>query len=187
VSLPGYLLGSFPSCFWHWLRPAGRVPIGSRPDGRPRQKEPKGLAPASGPALRSGFVTRFARPSGQPSAVTSLRSVSLHRHSRGTPRRAIPGPSRLSRHPCRSTPSPTIPLALLKGRLVSPDSSCIGIRLAIGKLRFPTSLAIGSTGRISGSCETRHQLPYLCRSGSSCHRGVQEALGLIAFQEILAS
>jgi len=100
---------------------------------------------------------------------------------------AIPGPSRLSRHPCRSTPSTTIPLTLLKGRLVSPYSSCIGIRLAVGKLRFPTSLAIGSTGRISGSCETRHQLPYLCRSGSSCHREVQEALGLIAFQEILAS
>ncbi len=84
-------------------------------------------------------------------------------------------------------PSTTIPLTLLKGRLVSPYSSCIGIRLAVGKLRFPTSLAIGSTGRISGSCETRHQLPYLCRSGSSCHREVQEALGLIAFQEILAS
>ncbi len=45
----------------------------------------------------------------------SLRVRSLHRHSRGTPRRAIPGPSRLSRHPCRSTPSTAIPLTLLKG------------------------------------------------------------------------
>ncbi|SUD39235.1 Uncharacterised protein [Ectopseudomonas mendocina] len=49
-----------------------------------------------------------------------LRRVpSFHRCSRGTPRRAIPGPSRLSRHPCRSTPYTTIPLGLLTGRLAS--------------------------------------------------------------------
>ena len=83
-----------------WFRPAGRVPFGSRPDGRPRQKEPKGLAPPSGPCA-------------------SLRVRSLHRRSRGPARRAIPGPSRLSRHPCRSTPSTTIPLTLLKGRGVA--------------------------------------------------------------------
>ncbi len=40
---------------------------------------------------------------------------SLHRRSRGTQRRAFHGPSLLSRHPCRSTPSTTIPLTLLKG------------------------------------------------------------------------
>ena len=44
---------------------------------------------------------------------------SLHHCSRGPPRRAIPGPSRLSRHPCRSTPYTTIPLGLLMGRLAS--------------------------------------------------------------------
>ena len=40
---------------------------------------------------------------------------SLHHHSRGTLRRAIHGPSQLSRHPCRSTPYVAIPLGLLKG------------------------------------------------------------------------
>ena len=42
---------------------------------------------------------------------------SLHHHFRGALRRAIPGPSQLSRHPCRSTPSAAIPLGLLKGDL----------------------------------------------------------------------
>ncbi len=60
-----------------------------------REKVTKALAPASG--------SRFA---GLPS---------LHRSFRGTPRRAIPGPSQLSRHPCRSTPEISTPLGLLKG------------------------------------------------------------------------
>ena len=45
---------------------------------------------------------------------------SFHHHSRGTLRRAIPGPSQLSRHPCRSTPYAAIPLGLLKGIWASP-------------------------------------------------------------------
>ncbi|KAF1071797.1 MAG: hypothetical protein GAK45_00418 [Pseudomonas citronellolis] len=44
------------------------------------------------------------------------RLPSLHRCSRGTQRRAIPGPSLLSRHPCRSTPCTTTPLGLPEGR-----------------------------------------------------------------------
>ena len=40
---------------------------------------------------------------------------SLHRHFRGPLRRAILGPSQLSRHPCRSTPYTPIPLTLLTG------------------------------------------------------------------------
>jgi len=40
-----YLLGSFPSCFWHLFRPAGRVPFGSRP-----KRNQKGLP--RHPALR---------------------------------------------------------------------------------------------------------------------------------------
>jgi len=43
------------------------------------------------------------------------RLPSLHHRSRGTPRRAIPGPSRLSRHPGRSTPSTTIRSAFWEG------------------------------------------------------------------------
>ncbi len=72
------------------FRPAGRVPL---------------------PVAAK--VTKNACPAIRPCA--SLRVRSLHRRSRGARRRAILGPSRLSRHPCRSTPSATIPLALLKG------------------------------------------------------------------------
>ena len=43
---------------------------------------------------------------------------SLHLRFRGTSRRDILVPSRLSRHPCRSTPSTPIPLTLLTGPLV---------------------------------------------------------------------
>jgi hypothetical protein len=53
------------------------------------------------------------------SGSRSARLPSFHHRSRGPPRRAIPGPSRLSRHPCRSTPSTTIPLGLLMGRFAS--------------------------------------------------------------------
>ncbi len=52
------------------------------------------------------------------------RVPSLHRHSRGTLRRAIHGPAQLSRHPCRSTPSTATTFGLLTGRLVSPARSC---------------------------------------------------------------
>ena len=47
---------------------------------------------------------------------------SLHRRSRGPLRRAVHGPSQLSRHPCRSTPYTPIPLALLTGLLVRADT-----------------------------------------------------------------
>ena len=45
----------------------------------------------------------------------AFRVRSLHRHSRGSLRRADLGPSQLSRHPCRSTPYTPIPLTLLTG------------------------------------------------------------------------
>src|SRR5690606_5308974 len=60
-------------------------------------------------------VTKNACPYIRPCAARRVRS--LHRHSSGAPRRAILGPSRLSRHPCRSTPSTSIPLTLLKGAI----------------------------------------------------------------------
>ena len=46
------------------------------------------------------------------------RVPSLHRHSRGTLRRAIHGPAQLSRHPCRSTPSTATTFGLLRGTWV---------------------------------------------------------------------
>ena len=63
-------------------------------------------------------VSKETHPIIRPCA--SLRVPSFHHRSRGTPRRAIPGPSRLSRHPCRSTPYAAIPLGLLMGAWASP-------------------------------------------------------------------
>ena len=86
------------------IPPLRRLTFGRRP-----KSKQKVLPLASGPTALD--LIRFAHPAGQPSAVTALRSVSsLHHCSRGPPRRAIHGPSRLSRHPCRSTPCATIPL-----------------------------------------------------------------------------
>ena len=125
-----------------WFCPAVRVICSSAQGGKPRSAfllisrllavfraaARFLIGRCSGSALLGGFLlavapkgTKKACPAIRPYA--SLRIRSLHRRSRGTPRRAIPGPSRLSRHPCRSTPSTTIPLTLLKGPLVLPDSS----------------------------------------------------------------
>ena len=65
---------------------------------------------------------RMAGPAKSKQKVLPLASVSrcarlpaFHYCFRGTPRRAIPGPLRLSPHPCGSLPSTTIPLSLLNG------------------------------------------------------------------------
>ncbi|RRU73659.1 hypothetical protein EGJ05_11365 [Stutzerimonas xanthomarina] len=50
-----------------------------------------------------------------PSGSRCARLPSLHRRSGGRRTRAIHGPLRLSRHPCRSLPYATIPFGLLKG------------------------------------------------------------------------
>ena len=84
------------------------------------------------PGFAARNLIRIAHPSGQPAAVTPLRSVSsLHHCSRGRRTRAVPGPLRLSArascfalppasmqsspHPCGSLPCTTIPLGLLNG------------------------------------------------------------------------
>ena len=85
------------------------------------------------------LLTRFARPSGQPAAVTSLRYVGLREREsnqresapgirvslretplapalfRGSARRAIHGPTCLVWHPCQTPLSTTPPLSLLTG------------------------------------------------------------------------
>ena len=59
---------------------------------------------------------RESAPDIRPEPVLRLFRVrSLHWRSRGTSRRAVLVPSRLSRHPCRSTPYTPIPLTLLTG------------------------------------------------------------------------
>ena len=72
-------------------------PCWASPFWQSPQKEPKGLAPASG--------SRCAR------------LPSFHRCSEGRRARAIHGPSRLSRHPCRSPLYAAIPFGLLKGAI----------------------------------------------------------------------
>jgi len=67
-------------------------------------------------------VSKNACPCIRP--VASRRVRSLRRRSEGRRTRAIHGPLRLSRHPCRSPLSTTAPLTLLKGRLVPPARSC---------------------------------------------------------------
>src|SRR3990167_5104484 len=47
------------------------------------------------------------------------RLPSFHHCSRGRRTRGVPGPLRLSPHPCGSLPSATIPLGLLMGRFAS--------------------------------------------------------------------
>ena len=69
-----------------------------------REGHPVHPAPAA-----PGFPRSITAPGARPDAA--------HR------RRAIPGPSRLSRHPCRSTPSTVIPLGLLKGAWASSVKS----------------------------------------------------------------
>ena len=66
-----YLLGSFPSCFWHLFRPAGRVPFGSRPKrnqkGLPRHPA---LRFAPGPFAPSPFQGHAAK--GHPWPIAAL-------------------------------------------------------------------------------------------------------------------
>jgi hypothetical protein len=85
------------------------------------------------------------------------RLPSFHHCSRGTPRRAIPGPSRLSRHPCRSTPSATIPLGLLMGRLASP----VPLRFDDQKQGHSILMGIAALNPSSKSADTSRP----CRSG----------------------
>ncbi len=72
------------------FRPLGRPPLANAP------KEAKVLPRTSGFSLRR-------------------KIPSLNRSFRGPRRRAIPGPSPLSRHPCRSTPETPIQRGLLNG------------------------------------------------------------------------
>ena len=116
---------SFACLLKHQFRPAGRVTFSSR-----RKSNQKRLPPTSGPAC-----------GGVPS---------LHHYSRGTPRRAIPGPSRLSRHPCRSTPYTTIPLSLLTGPDLGPIY-CFAIEGLLGALEFMISVCAGNDSADSAS------------------------------------
>ena len=84
--------------------PEGTVsPCWASPFWQLPQKEPKGLAPASGPGC------------------AGVRS--LYRRSEGRRTRAIHGPLRLSPHPCGSPLCATIPFTLLMGRFASSDVS----------------------------------------------------------------
>jgi len=95
-------------CGWppHWLRLVERVAPPRAPHFSllVQRKVSKRNTPRH-PGLATRNLIRFAHPSGQPAAVTPLRSVSsLHHCSRGRRTRAVPGPLRLSPHPCGSLP-----------------------------------------------------------------------------------
>ncbi len=97
-----------------WFRLAGRVPFGSRPDGRPRQKGTK----KSCPYVRTGRP-RFA-------ALDSPHSVAAPRVAAQGPSTALYGgtPSFLA----ASMPlalCAAIPFGVLKGRLALPVTPCM--------------------------------------------------------------
>ena len=110
-------------------------PCGSGLDREERRHGFRYVSAALSLAFSSGFallgdslfsvakkVSKNACPRIRP--VASLRVRSLRRRSEGRRTRALHGPLRLSRHPCRSPLSTTAPLTLLKGRLVPPARSC---------------------------------------------------------------
>ena len=99
----------------------------------------KGLAPSYGP--------RCAQ-------VPSLRSCSV-----GTPPRAIHGPSRLSRHPCRSTHSTEPPLGL-------PE----GIRSKPGRGGRPAGLCCGASRWFQGIRTTTNIRDFSHRFANCCGR-----------------
>jgi hypothetical protein len=109
-------------------------------------------------------VTKNACPTIRPCA--SLRVRSLHRRSRGTPRRAIPGPSRLSRHPCRSTPSTTIPLTLLKGALAFVRQ-CSRNKQKLTPRSFGDSDSVSVWRPGEANQTTRRARRNCCRAGES--------------------
>ena len=88
---------------------------------------------------------------------------SLHHHSRGTPRRAIPGPSWLSRHPCRSTPSTAIPLGLLKGTWASFMRSCFQSK---GKTQSPRRSILRSFCKLATRSPSGSRVEALRRGAS---------------------
>lgn len=90
-------------CRYRFRSYSGSLLADARMAGPAKSKQ-KVFAPAIRPDF-VGFPRSIIAPGARPDAA--------HR------RRAIPGPSRLSRHPCRSTPYTTIPLGLLTGRLAS--------------------------------------------------------------------
>ena len=148
--------------FWSWVflrricvfgcigfRPLGRVTSSKR-----RRSNQEGLPRTSGFSLRR-------------------KIPSLQRSFRGTLRRAVPGPSQLSRHPCRSTPETTLQRGLLNGafgvcghfsgRLQSQSQSQSRARVSMD-----SSLSLqgegwgeGGSAFFQSACEQAHSQPLL--------------------------
>ncbi|TWC40106.1 hypothetical protein FBY03_10349 [Pseudomonas sp. SJZ079] len=107
----------------HEVSPLRRVPFGSRP------KRNQKVLPRHTARLR--------------------RVPSLHHCSVGSLRRAIPGPSQLSRHPCRSTHSTTIAFGLLERGVVPARIYCFDAGRCW--LLFLTFVPTRSVGTIKSS------------------------------------
>ena len=109
----------------------------------------------AGPAKSKQKVLPLA--SGPPAAGSLAPSLLQGHDLGGPPRRTIPGPSRLSRHPCRSTPYAMIPLGLLMGRLASP----VRLRFDDQKQSHSFLMGIAALNPSSNSADTSRP----CRSG----------------------
>jgi len=133
---------SFACLLRHQFRPAGRVTFSSR--AMPgREKVTKNACPRHPAPPAAGFPHSIIAPGARPDAANR--------------RWAIPGPSRLSRHPCRSTLSTTIPLTLLKGRLAPPESPVSG-----------SHAPRGNPSRNAPFRAISNQIPQLAQSANSC-------------------
>jgi len=66
-----------------WFRPAGRVPFGSRPDGRPRQKEPKTLCSCIRPCASLRVCYSLRSPFGPACGCYSATLRFTNRRSEG--------------------------------------------------------------------------------------------------------
>ncbi len=95
-----------------------------------KKSKQKKATPASGPALR----------------YAAIRVRSLHRHSRGRRTRAVPGPLRLTPHPCGAPPCTPIPLTLLMGVL-----DRVLFKFCVSTPEFQTQTSAPSEGRMESS------------------------------------
>jgi len=114
-------------------------------------------------------VSKNACPCIRP--VASRRVRSLRRRSEGRRTRAIHGPLRLSRHPCRSPLSTTAPLTLLKGRLVPPARSCKKHHAGTTAGDLQTALPLSLAGDV-GWKTAQHFPPQPISKVSPHHGGV---------------
>ena len=153
------------------------------------------IAVRTGSALHGGLLSsclpkkKVTKEEGPPTYGPALRCAALrvrsfHRRSMGTLRRAVPGPSQLSRHPCRSTPSAPILLTLLMGftpartdlPAIQPRASARNGCIVVGAKISPSAgrvevLRRGMRGRDAEQGTMGHGCPFETTPGAMPERG----------------